>query len=467
MTQVLEGERIGRRRGSGRKLVAVTAVALLLIVLVALMAWWHSTNVTPAVTVPTPAMPSPNAFDSLVAAGNAAVEDDAIGQAINPPPAPVLNGPGSAPLPAGGGNAPGSMPPPAGRARAYSPAEEDSLVRKNAEALRLLREGLAHEYMNPPARSFTQLFPHYSRFRALARLLRLEAQVKEARGDRAGAMDSNLDALALGVRTPRGGVLIGELVGIAIQAIGRRDAWEQVDHLGAGEAARAARRMERLLDEQVPFWQTLQEEKWAMQAGLLELFAKPDWRGQLLNLQPTGPNTGGPPSPEQLSARARMLLTSKAGIMNSYTSYMDRYIASARGAYPARGAAPAPPNDVVGTALVPVFDQSQFAITKAEALNSLLTTSLALRAYRVEHGRYPDTLSRLAPKYLKKIPADPFALKGGVGYRRTADRVVVYSVGPDGVNDGGRPVDDPAKNTRRHAVDSSSLGDIVAGINIQ
>ncbi|MFA0747150.1 MAG: hypothetical protein EORIYHIE_001019, partial [Candidatus Fervidibacter sp.] len=42
------------------------------------------------------------------------------------------------------------------------------------------------------------------------------------------------------------------------------------------------------------------------------------------------------------------------------------------------------------------------------ALQRLGQVAVALRLYRHEHGRYPETLEELVPKYLPSLPIDPF-----------------------------------------------------------
>jgi len=46
------------------------------------------------------------------------------------------------------------------------------------------------------------------------------------------------------------------------------------------------------------------------------------------------------------------------------------------------------------------------------------------------------------PSYLKSIPNDPFVEKKPLIYKKTAKGYLLYSVGPDGVDDGGKPVFD-------------------------
>lgn len=105
---------------------------------------------------------------------------------------------------------------------------------------------------------------------------------------------------------------------------------------------------------------------------------------------------------------------------------------------------------------------TRFFIEKARAQNALLATSLALRAYQLEHKSYPATLTALAPDYLEQIPTDPFSLKAPLCYQVKGDSYLLYSVGPDGEDDGGTAI--PARDK---STEPDSKGDIVAGINIR
>lgn len=67
--------------------------------------------------------------------------------------------------------------------RPYSLAGKDALIAENARALGLLRHGFADPYLNPPARSFSALFPYCAKFMGTARLLTLEGQARQGHGD--------------------------------------------------------------------------------------------------------------------------------------------------------------------------------------------------------------------------------------------------------------------------------------------
>ena len=69
----------------------------------------------------------------------------------------------------------------------------------------------------------------------------------------------------------------------------------------------------------------------------------------------------------------------------------------------------------------------------------LLIVELALRAYRCDEGKGPGSLTQLLPKYFQSLPIDPFSGNPLV-YRPTGTNWVLYSLGPDRADDGGKPL---------------------------
>lgn len=62
----------------------------------------------------------------------------------------------------------------------------------------------------------------------------------------------------------------------------------------------------------------------------------------------------------------------------------------------------------------------------------------ALTQYGIDHSAYPDKLGDLVPKYVAKLPKDIFLRDGELHYRKEGFGFVLYSVGPNGKDDGGR-----------------------------
>ncbi len=73
-----------------------------------------------------------------------------------------------------------------------------------------------------------------------------------------------------------------------------------------------------------------------------------------------------------------------------------------------------------------------------QALLRSAAVALALERFRLATGHWPQKLDELRPQYLSEVPADPFDGKP-LRFARHKDMVVIYSVGPDGKDDGGKP----------------------------
>ena len=67
----------------------------------------------------------------------------------------------------------------------------------------------------------------------------------------------------------------------------------------------------------------------------------------------------------------------------------------------------------------------------------LTHVAFALAGYRREHGEYPRTIADLCPKHIAAVPRDPFN-DADLHYRQEGNGYLLYSVGPNGKDDGGR-----------------------------
>jgi hypothetical protein len=91
--------------------------------------------------------------------------------------------------------------------------------------------------------------------------------------------------------------------------------------------------------------------------------------------------------------------------------------------------------------LAPAIMGLEKSSTLNQAFVRLLIADLAIRAFHQERAVYPDRLANLVPAELPTVPVDPFSGRPLV-YRETKSGYVLYSVGPDGRDDGGAPMAD-------------------------
>jgi hypothetical protein len=100
--------------------------------------------------------------------------------------------------------------------------------------------------------------------------------------------------------------------------------------------------------------------------------------------------------------------------------------------------------NVAITLMMPATHKVQNAFDRQQQTQDNLHVAFALARYHCEHGQYPKQLDELAPKYLKQIPKDIFSGKALL-YGRTDNGYLLYSVGVNGKDDGGRvPNEDPS-----------------------
>jgi len=97
----------------------------------------------------------------------------------------------------------------------------------------------------------------------------------------------------------------------------------------------------------------------------------------------------------------------------------------------------------VGTILIALLLPAVHMATDAEIrgheLIDLTRMSFALSAYNSDNGEFPETLDKLAPKYISELPRDYFA-PGAYHYERTVTGYLLYGVGLNGEDDGGKSI---------------------------
>jgi hypothetical protein len=97
--------------------------------------------------------------------------------------------------------------------------------------------------------------------------------------------------------------------------------------------------------------------------------------------------------------------------------------------------------DALISYMMPASSKVQSVWDRSAQVNRNLHIAFALAAYQRDNGRYPAKLEDLAPKYLVAVPDDLFMGKALV-YRPAASGYLLYSVGINGEDEGGRTCDD-------------------------
>jgi hypothetical protein len=90
----------------------------------------------------------------------------------------------------------------------------------------------------------------------------------------------------------------------------------------------------------------------------------------------------------------------------------------------------------------------------------MLTVQLAEQSYKLTYGHYTTSLGGLVSQFMDSVPLDPFGQNTPYRYRLTGDSYILFSIGKDGVDDGGTPEHLVGGTDEAHV-----RGDIVAGVS--
>jgi hypothetical protein len=98
---------------------------------------------------------------------------------------------------------------------------------------------------------------------------------------------------------------------------------------------------------------------------------------------------------------------------------------------------PAPQTQLLSRMLSPGMAMviREHRLVQAQARSVL--TALAVERYRRKEGQWPASLTALVPEYLAQVPLDPYDGQP-LRYSRLTNGVVIYSLGPDRTDNGGK-----------------------------
>ena len=91
--------------------------------------------------------------------------------------------------------------------------------------------------------------------------------------------------------------------------------------------------------------------------------------------------------------------------------------------------------------LLPAVSNASTAEDRATMQFDLTRLAFALAAYHADRGAYPAQLAELTPKYVAEVPKDMFNTSE-LHYQQDGGGYLVYSVGVNGKDDGGKGYDD-------------------------
>jgi hypothetical protein len=99
---------------------------------------------------------------------------------------------------------------------------------------------------------------------------------------------------------------------------------------------------------------------------------------------------------------------------------------------------------VVTRMVAPVYSRARKSLAGGDAVVRLSTLAVAMAKHRAKTGQYPGSLAELGQDLIPAVPLDPFDGKP-LRMKVQADAILLYSVGPDGKDDGGKREETPGQ----------------------
>lgn len=296
--------------------------------------------------------------------------------------------------------------------------------------------------------SFELLLPEMSAMRSAARLLALEARREASEGRADDAIRDVARIQKIGRHAAGEPILIAKLVGIAVDTTALETLAQVLPKLRVADVAVLdAPELRDLLSIPHPSASHFYGEEAFGLATFADLAEDSAKMHELVDIVGVGDTTPSPAItrllPLSLFYRVFFLQSDLAG----YRSIMKRYerLAAESGPYvelkekskaieeELRKSNPGMLSSLLVPALGAVFRTQSQSVARHRAAAVLV----AATKQRLETGAVPETLEGMAATPQPPVNRDPFLADKPLSMKRTDDALVVYSVGPDGEDDGG------------------------------
>ncbi|MCS7263538.1 MAG: type II secretion system protein GspG [Armatimonadetes bacterium] len=280
---------------------------------------------------------------------------------------------------------------------------------------------------------FTGEFKHLLYFRDFSRLLVAEAKQQKQNGRMDKAIENYRDIMKLCRRIGDEPFKIAFLVQCAIFTIAQRLLWEDLlsDTDASTKLYQVALNELRAWDFERDFLRALQAERCIMG---IEYF---DWQRE--EVKKAGKSI---PFVFFIGFQNRFFWENQLQMLRFYERFNE--IARKGAPYDMRKVrliadAYSSKRHIFTATIAPSMLEPFEKVNQIHALRQVTETALSLRLYRSERGRYPESLQALVPKYLPKVPIDPYDGKP-IKYRRLSRGFKVWSVGGNGKDEVGMKV---------------------------
>lgn len=345
----------------------------------------------------------------------------------------------------------------AGDAAALQSPQVAAWLEANHTALEQFRAARGLEYHGSASESTDGsligiLLPNLSRYRELARASTIEGKLLETQGRHEDAITLYADGLAAGAQLAHGQTLIENLVGSAVQSLSSEAVLDSLAAAPAGTdfsrvagklsdpsltapAAVAAMRGERAM-----VLETLQRV-YTVDAGTGKYVPSPEGVARFLSM--TSENANQEQRTAEITERlANSDFDTLVRQANEHYDMLEKAMATpypqARAQFDELDRRTSLPDfkesNPILAELLPSLSRASFISARSDGARRAASVVSQLKAFRQQHGSYPESLDGLGGS---DAVFDPFTQQQ-FRYQRVGDDFMLYSVGGNGVDDGGQ-----------------------------
>jgi hypothetical protein len=308
-------------------------------------------------------------------------------------------------------------------------------------AYQALQQAQMGECLFPPLADPEQVFPELARTRGACRFMVVHANVMVLDGRMAQAALDSISCVRIGAAASSSGMSVAGLTAVACESIGLRDLGEIIPALQPDECRVVIEALRTAQADRVPLSEVMRGEqiygKMLMKRQFSEFPTQAEFQQTLAAMTPE--------EREQALQQIEQLKQQGTELFNPENSWRKHgewfalFIEQLAKPHWDRDEVP-PPGDLLVDIAVPVYLMTQVKFAIANAKLRLALCQLAAQAFMLDQGGPPRDLDQLVPEYIPSVPDDPFR-DATLSSIELDGEFVIYSVGPDGEDNGGTPIE--------------------------
>ena len=334
--------------------------------------------------------------------------------------------------------------------------EDITFLTRHTETLDLLRQAAARpicrftrDYTRP---SVDMLIPEIQFLRNAARILAVSARYEASRGEITAALRDVSSIMKISLHASSEPILISGLVGLAIDGIAINALSEILPFIDTDNLSFLKRDdihnflctppslAKNIYGEEAfglnvfSIFGTGEFDQWQLASFLMDDLNVPDSiYQQNIFLNPALAAYRIFLFPQDLAAY-QQTMHSYQRVAESSDSYAGKQTILKR---IEDGLSSGRPKGFITTLLTPAIGKAIERVEKVRMQHATALVAIAATKFRIAHDGLPDKAASLVPDFLPSLPKDAFLKESRLRYSNKDDGVAIYSVGPNGKDDGG------------------------------